>query len=202
MIDIDSLLFNIKIKPEAKPCLPGTLLVAEPFLRDTYFSHSIIWMIDCDPGEKSMGIVLNRMTGYTLQRLIDGVKITQPIPVYCGGPMSCDRLYFIHTLGNLIKGANHVKDNLYIGGDFDDMLSYINSGYPIEGNIRFFVGYSGWDVGQLEAEIGEHVWALADMPDPVEALTISGDAYWHSVVRSLGRDYRGWLYHPQNPHAN
>lgn len=200
MLDFDSLLFNIDIVN--KVARPGAILVAEPFLRDNYFSHSVVVLVDYGVAEKSMGIVLNHPTGYTLQQLVEGVTRADDITVYCGGPMSCDRLYFVHTLGTIIDGARKIGDNLYIGGDFKQMLSYVNSGYPISGHLRFFLGYSGWDAGQLDDELRSKVWAVADLPSATEALTIDDDAYWHSVVRSMGEKFRGWDYHPKNLRAN
>lgn len=200
MLDFDSLLFNIDIS--SKVARPGSLLVAEPFLRDNYFSHSVIWLVDYAIGKSAMGIVLNHPTGYTLQQLLGEITATEPIPVFCGGPMSCDRLYFVHTLGSIIPEARHIGGDLYIGGNFADMIAYVNSGYPTTGHIRFFLGYSGWETGQLDEELHKNVWAVAEIPDSSEALTSGGDPYWHSIVRSMGAPFRGWRYHPQNLHAN
>lgn len=62
---------------------------------------------------------------------------TDAIPAYCGGPMSCDRLYFMHTLGCLIPDSREIIPGLYIGGDFDTVLSIVNDGYAVDGHIRF-----------------------------------------------------------------
>ncbi|WP_301754121.1 YqgE/AlgH family protein, partial [uncultured Muribaculum sp.] len=71
-------------------------------MKEKYFNHAVICLIDYEIGETSMGIVMNKMTNYTLSDLISTVTRKEPIPIYCGGPMSCDRLYFIHTLGDII----------------------------------------------------------------------------------------------------
>ncbi len=202
MINFDSILFNIDINRSIMPG-PGSLLVAEPFLREEYFHHAVIQLIEYVPGGKAMGVVMNRKTGHMLQSLIDGVNVETPIPVYCGGPLSCDRLFFVHTLGDLIPECQPLGDSgLYISGDFHVMLDYINSGYPVDGYIRFFVGYSGWSVGQLDEELSNKVWAVTDVKSPMAALTLSEDRYWHQVVKLLGPAYRGWQYHPRNVHAN
>ncbi|MCM1110885.1 MAG: YqgE/AlgH family protein [Clostridium sp.] len=202
MLDFDSLLFNIDIK--AKIARPGSLLIAEPFLRESCFNHSVIQLVDYGVGRGAMGVVMNQPTGYTLQKLIGSVTRPRPIPVYCGGPMSCDRLFFIHSLSQFIDGSSPISDNLSIGGDFSQMVEYINAGYPLDGLIRFFVGYSGWDDGQLDQELRDHVWAVADPGDaPASKLmTLEGDAMWHELVRALGPDYRGWRFYPKNISAN
>ncbi len=200
MTTLESTLFNIAINKREPQT--GTLLIAEPFLREKYFNHAVICLIDYEKGKGSMGIVLNRATNYTLNNILDCVTAKQEIPVFCGGPMSCDRLYFLHTLDGIIPNSREIKQGLYIGGNFETMLDYINSGYPIEGKIRFFIGYSGWDTGQLDEELQKNVWAVTDIQDNSALLTGEENQYWHNQVRAMGDDYRGWLFHPPSPTMN
>ncbi len=144
MKDLDQFLNRIDL-PRINPS-SGALLVAEPFLRESYFNHAVIYLVDYGDGESSMGIVMNKTTNYLLSDLLNNVTRREPVPVYCGGPLSGDRLYFIHRLGDIIPGAKHIADGMYIGGDFDCMIDYVNAGYPLEGFVRFCLGYSGWDV--------------------------------------------------------
>ena len=197
--EFNRLLFNIDM-PQ-KPLALGAMLVAEPFMRDEHFCHSVICIVDYQPGQSSMGVVLNHPTPFTLDQLLENV-VRENIQVFNGGPMSPDRLYFIHTLGDIIPDARQIDDDLWIGGDFDIMTEYVNSGYPIEGKIRFFVGYSGWGPHQLEDEISNHVWAVVNHTLPLVMLSGSGDSYWHTTVRHLGPTFRGWSFHPQNVHSN
>lgn len=201
-MDYKSLLFNINIQSGNEPA-PGALLVSEPFLREEYFSHSVIALIEHEPKGGAMGVVLNNTTDYTLQELVKGVECKEPVPVYCGGPLGSDRLFFMHTLGDIIQGTQSLGNGLWIGGEFEPMLSIVNDGYELEGNIRFFLGYSGWSDGQLEDELARNVWAVSPLTStPHDMLRGDGDAYWHRAVRALGPDFRGWLYHPQNPMVN
>lgn len=152
MIDFDNTIFNIDI-PGGKPDI-GALLISEPFLREDYFHHSVICIADYAPDSTAMGIVLNRLTGYTLQNIIEAVR------------------------------------------------EYVNLGYPLEGYLRFFLGYSGWSRLQLDEEISNRVWAVTESTDYSSMLTGSEDPYWHRYVRMLGKRFRGWRFHPRNPHAN
>ncbi len=181
---------------------PGAVLIAEPFLRDEYFSHAVICLVDYATDKSSMGIVLNRQTAYTLQGLVNSVTREDPVPIFCGGPMSCDRLYFLHTLGDILPGSKEISEGLYIGGDFDTVTDYVNSGYPVDDRLRFFIGYSGWSERQLDSELKENVWAVAEIPPYYPILSGAEDAYWHRWVKLLGSDFRGWRYHPMNPHVN
>lgn len=195
-------LFDINV--EHRSLSDGAMLVAEPFLREGYFNHAVITLIDYQPGEGSMGVVMNnRLPSTSLQEILPDIKREDKVPVYCGGPVNSDRLFFMHTLGHIFPDSGEVSPGLYVGGDFDAVVDYVNSGYQLEGHLRFFIGYSGWDAGQLEGECRENVWAVTpNLLSPSETLTGGEDAYWHKVVRLMGTPYRHWLLHPKNPSLN
>ena len=86
MPDLDSSIFKINL-PTGKPAV-GSLLVAEPFLREEYFNHGIISLVEYERGKSAMGLVLNKATGYTLGEAIEGVQDEIDIPISCGGPLS------------------------------------------------------------------------------------------------------------------
>lgn len=200
MSDFEKSLFRIDLP--TPPPKPGVLLVAEPFLREEHFNHAVITLIEYNRDDTAMGLVLNKPTGYTLGEAVRGIHDEVTIPIFCGGPLSCDRLFYIHSLPRDIPGGEPLGPDLYIGGDFDSLKRYVNMGLPTEGLIRFFVGYSGWDRNQLDEEIEAHVWAVAPRPANAEILREDADSFWHRTVRSMGAQYRNWLYHPLDPHLN
>ena len=126
------------------------------------------------------------LTGHTLDSYLDGVSSESRVPVYCGGPLGSDRMVFMHTLGDdVFAGAKQFAPGLWLGGDFDAAIDYVNSGYPLDGLIRFFIGYSGWTAEQLKSELHANSWAVADCPsDKTMLLSLSDDAYWHNRRRS------------------
>lgn len=200
MIDLDNTLFNINV--ENKLPQIGSFLVAEPFLREQYFNHAIILLADYFPGKSAMGIVMNKPTGYMLNELLTSVNFKDDIRVFCGGPLSSDRLFYIHRMPDLISNSTPLGNGLWIGGDFDDICSYIEQGMPCTDNIRFFIGYSGWDAGQLDSELKQKVWASTDIPEDFQALSGEEDHYWHHVVKKMGQNYHGWRFQPMNPQDN
>lgn len=203
MKDLDTSFFNprtIKL-----PVRSGHLLVAQPFLDEVWFSRAVISVIDYDKEVGATGVVLNNNMNYTLAEVLDGVNDRgREVPVFCGGPLCQDRLYFIHTLGpEIIPGTRHYAPGLYIGGDFDHAVSYINTGYPADGMIRFFIGYTGWSGGQLEKEIESNTWAVVPGGyDPSDILTSQGAPFWHRTVRAMGPSYRSWQFIPADIRAN
>lgn len=197
--DICSALFAQPSGAELSRPAGGKILIAEPFLDENIFSHSVVSLLDYEPAGGAMGVVLNHKAHTTLGEVLEDTFLTRDVPVYCGGPLARDLIFFLHTLGrDIIPDARPYIPGMYVGGDFDAIIEYINSGYGTEGAVRFFIGYSSWDEAQLESEIASGTWALADAPaDASSLLTGHGDAMWHRAVRSLGKEYRSWRLVPR-----
>lgn len=198
--DLRSTLFNINLSTEAPES--GSLLVAEPFLKESCFNHAVILLIDHAEGYSSMGLTLNKSTNYVLGDIVDEVDKNLPIPIFCGGPVGDDRMFYLHTLGSLFNDSIEVSPGLFIGGNYDQVLEYVNAGYPTDGLLRFYVGYTGWEPGQLNEEIDKNVWAVARPGNAQRLLTGNEDSFWHRTVRSMGQRFRGWQFHPMDPSAN
>lgn len=202
MKDITTTLFRVPAASARPMC--GSLLVAQPFLAERYFKHGVVSVIDYVAAEGATGVVMNNPTEYMLPDLLEGISPQVSIPVYCGGPSGQDRIFFIHNLGSeLIPGAREFSPGLFVGGAFDAIIDYVNQGYPCEGVVRFFIGYSSWCEGQLEREIAKDTWAV--IPGGFEAediLTGNSDSYWHRAVRALGSSYRSWQLIPRNADCN
>ena len=177
----------------------GNILIAEPFLAGSYFNRSIIILVQCsDKG--AVGFILNKKVDYPVEDLfVDFPDFDSEIHI--GGPVGTDSIYFIHTLGETIPETIHIKDGLYWGGDFDTLKALIKLGVVGPTEVRFFLGYSGWDAGQLEEEINENSWLVADMSQN-DLMTVDEREMWVESVRSLGGKYSMWENYPENPSLN
>lgn len=140
---------------ESNKVLPqqGSILISSPFMNDYHFTRAVVLLIEHND-EGSMGIIMNKDFRYhiLLNDLIPELEFAQRVPVYKGGPVSRETIFFLHTLKDL-EGALPLGNGLYLNGDFNAVQQYILDGKPIEGVIRFFAGYAGWDHGQLAKEI-------------------------------------------------
>ena len=72
MTNIDSLLFKIEMNHRTP--FAGALLVSEPFLREDYFCHAVICIVEYEVGSSTMGIVLNKATDLTLNSLVPQIN--------------------------------------------------------------------------------------------------------------------------------
>lgn len=185
---------NDKLNPHK-----GEAIVADPFLHGKYFGRSVILLTDIsDTGVN--GLVLNKPLTHEVGDFIPELKDYE-FPVFLGGPVETSKLYFIHTLGNLIPQSHHVKANLYWGGDFETLLTLIRQNQVKFHQVRFFVGYSSWAPGQLEFELEEGSWVIADLSSG-EMMNTINPKFWEEVMRNLGGKFKVWSNFPDNPSMN
>ena len=149
-----------------------------------------------------MGLIINKPSGLTLNEAIDGLLTDEDIPLYLGGPVNTELLFYIHTLGDIITDAKPIGNGLFVGGSYDAMKAYINSGAPVNGNVKFMLGYSGWAASQLSAEIGMHDWAVSYDVDSALVLSNNSDDIWQQLVTRLGERYKMWKNWPSDLSMN
>ena len=177
---------------------PGALLVAEPPLADPNFRRTIILLCE-HTTDGSFGLVLNRPTELSLSQ-----AALDPLPfdadLWFGGPVQPDTLHYLHPYGDL-DGALPVHDDVFWGGSFDELQAGVAQGWLQAERFRFFVGYSGWGSGQLDAEVDEGSWIVLD--GSADLVFSSGDdALWRKTLRRLGGEYALLSTFPDNPRMN
>lgn len=187
------------IRPEDKVPEKGKLLISEPFLPDTFFNRSLIYLTEHNE-KGSVGFIINKSINIKVTDALEGFpgwneKLTM------GGPVAPDTLHYLHTMGDLVPGSMWVSDNIYWGGDIENIKELISSGKAGAGDIRFFLGYSGWGEGQLEKELKENSWVIADVA-PEIVMKYRKEDSWKMVLRSLKLRYRLWADFPDSPEMN
>lgn len=192
-LDIFKIVHN-DMKPQK-----GRVLISEPFLQGYYFSRSIVLITEHNK-EGSMGVVLNKQLDVTAGDLIKDFPL-EDVTLWCGGPVSPDRLYYIHSFGNMISGSIHIKGNLYFGGDFSSILELLHQSPELIKRISFYVGYAGWAPGQLVDEIDDNAWLVAELPED-EIMGSTSEGAWKRVVSSMGKRYKNWMNYPRDPIMN
>ena len=187
------------ILPEDKIPEKGKILISEPFLPDTFFNRSIVFLTDHSE-EGSVGFILNKKLELKVNEAIEGMDDWDE-PLNMGGPVAPDTLHYLHTLGNKVPKSIHVCENIYWGGDIDTIRTLISFHKVDMSQIRFFLGYSGWSAGQLEKELKEDSWVIAKIrPDII--MDNSGIDTWKKVLKSLNNKYRIWADFPESPEMN
>lgn len=177
----------------------GRVLIAEPFLPGSYFNRSVVLLVSHNE-KGAVGFILNKKIDFPLNEIMnDFPEFRSDISI--GGPVNTDTVYFIHTLGEELPGSIYICDNLYWGGDFEELKRRINMGLVSQDQVRFFLGYSGWDKGQLEEELNENSWLVSDI-NIRNVMNPSQKYMWVEAVRNVGGRYSLWEHFPENPSLN
>jgi putative transcriptional regulator len=187
------------ILPEDKIPEKGKILISEPFLPDTFFNRSIVYLTDHTP-QGSVGFILNKKIDLKISSAITGFEGWDE-DLNVGGPVAPDTLHYLHSLGDLIPKSVLIKDNISWGGDIDIIRRLIKTSKIKKSQIRFFLGYSGWSAGQLERELKENSWVIAKVKSEI-IMNNRGDDTWKRVLRSLKNKYRMWADFPDSPEMN
>ena len=179
----------------------GNILISEPFLQDAYFQRAVVLLVEHNING-SMGFVLNKKTNLLINDFFSDLENLSDIPIYLGGPVSPNRLFFIHTLDEkIIPDSIKIADGLYFDGDFDMLKQYIIDGNPIKEKIKFFLGYSGWTKGQLGYEIKGNSWMVSHSPN-TNIMLADDESFWRHSMEVLGKKYKAWVNFPKDPLMN
>jgi len=177
----------------------GSMLLSEPFASDRYFSRSAVLLTEHN-AEGSVGFVLNKPLGKTLHD-VASVGRHLNMPVYLGGPVSRDRLFYLHTLGAILPDSILIKDGVYWGGDYDFLIDMLNSGTAKPEQVRFFAGYAGWMPKQLDGELKNNFWIVTN-PKSISKLLKPDDTLWEKTTKRIGDKYEFWANVPVDPNLN
>ncbi|RFS26614.1 YqgE/AlgH family protein [Chitinophaga silvatica] len=140
--------------------IAGSFIESSSLLNDTYFEDAKLIITESND-KGAMGFIVNRRFPRAINELVE-FSYCKPFPIFEGGPVDQEHLFFIHQRPDLIKGGDLIEGNLYLGGDFKTALQYINDNSIGENDIKIFIGYCGWDYSELEAEIEEGSWIVSD----------------------------------------
>lgn len=177
----------------------GKLLISEPFLLDSYFKRSVVLLSEHDD-KGSLGFILNKPTGVMLNEAVEDFPPFEA-PLYFGGPVETDTLFYIHTLGHQLEDAKEIVPGIFWGGDYDQLKLLIDTGQVKPYQIRFYAGYSGWEAHQLDSELQEKSWLITEGNMRFTFFDAPGNL-WSQVLRSMGTEYAILANFPEDPSLN
>jgi len=191
--------YNIKSLNKLAP-KKGRLLLAEPFMDDPYFKRSVVLLTEHNK-DGAFGFILNKPLELTLNETMPDFPVFDA-PIYMGGPVQADSLFYIHTQGNFIEGSLEIGNGLYWSGNFNQLKQLITDQQIFPHEIKFFVGYSGWDFDQLNKEIEkEESWLITDLTsESVNELNDVG--LWQNTLQKMGKKHSLLSNFPEDPNLN
>lgn len=178
----------------------GDVLISEPFTNDPHFIRSVILMIDHNNKDGSLGIIFNKRLPLSINDLIKDFPEFKA-DVYLGGPVEPNRIFFIHTVGELIPDSYLINNGMFCSSNINALKALIKMNLIKPHEVRFYLGYAGWDIGQLRTELKANAWIVGRFTSK-ELLSTNPKNMWNSLVKKMGDRYSIWDKYPVNPSYN
>ncbi|MFY0599053.1 MAG: YqgE/AlgH family protein [Cyclobacteriaceae bacterium] len=177
----------------------GDLLISEPYLPDPNFERTVIYLCEHDENG-SFGFVLNRKSENSLEDLI-GVSGFDS-EVYVGGPVQQDTLHFLHNSNLKLEVNKEISDGIHWGIDFEGLISGIENKLIDPKDVKFFVGYSGWSVDQLNDEVKAKSWIVCKNVSQEMVFDTNASDLWKKILKTMGGKFRVISNYPEDPRLN
>jgi putative transcriptional regulator len=178
----------------------GQLLLSEPFMMDENFRRTVVLVCEHDEVNGTVGLIINKPINLKLKDIVEDFP-TFKGKVFLGGPVGTDTLQFLHCLGDELEGSVKLNEHLYWGGNFEQMKLLIQNGKITPGEIRFYLGYSGWGVGQLNQEMKDNSWIISKANYKYIFQT-PNEVIWKEIMKDMGGVYNTMAGYPENPTLN
>lgn len=188
----------------------GRLLVATPVIGDPNFDRTVVFVLD-HTEDGALGIVVNRPTDVPLSDSLPNWDplVADPPVVFVGGPVEQSAAIGLGRPGPGSAPAEGddapwspvatVADTVGPLATVDLTAGHL-AALGLEA-LRVYVGYAGWGPGQLDGELDQEAWVVADaLPGDLWSRTPEG--LWGDVLRRQ-RGETAWLaLYPRDPSGN
>jgi putative transcriptional regulator len=164
----------------------GDLLVSQPFMIDGNFRRSVVYLAEYNK-EGALGFILNRPLDYKVEDLMVDFPDYKDF-AYFGGPVATNTIHYIHRVGSILDESVEISNGIYWGGNFEKLKSLISNNLITDKDIKFYVGYSGWSAGQLEDELVNGSWIIAQI-DSNYIFKFKNIDLWKKVLEHKGDNY-------------
>lgn len=160
----------------------GKFLVANRKLADPNFAESVVLIVRYN-AQGAMGMIVNRKTKIPLARIFGDVKgvADQSDTLFFGGPVESRSVIALVRAETKPAEATHVFADIYLVTR-KTQLDKAVAARPDPRRFRAFMGYSGWQAGQLEAEMAAGGWHVFP-GSPATVFDPAPTAIWNRLIR-------------------
>lgn len=164
----------------------ASLLLSMPQLQDPNFARTVVLLCDYNP-DGAFGLVINRPTDVAATNM---VRLDPPVvggndmPLWIGGPVEPQRGWVLVADEPRVE-CKCIRDGLYLSTS-PVLLREVLEASPAP-RARVLAGYAGWGPGQLDDELAQSAWLMADI-DLDLVFDLPPAAMWETAIRRLGAD--------------
>ncbi|MFN7015390.1 MAG: YqgE/AlgH family protein [Bacteroidia bacterium] len=175
-------------------------MISQPFINDGYFKRSVVLLVEHNE-HGTMGFVMNKRMNLRIKDVLPQMDDIHH-PLFKGGPVADNQLFFIHRFAIEINSAMPIGNTgWYWGGDFNDVVALLKKRKAGFNDIHFFIGYSGWEAGQLENELKEKAWFVADA-NFKSLMHEKFEEIWGNELKRMGSNFSILANFPEDPSIN
>lgn len=177
----------------------GQLLLSSPQLDDDNFLRSVVLIVENNL-QGTIGFVLNQPLNVSIQEVSNKITAIEN-HIYKGGPCELNTLHFIHRAGKQKEDSIEITKGVYWGGNHLQLIEKINKRLIPATDVKFFIGYSGWGLSQLNEEFELNSWikANAHMEDVFDT---KPELLWQKILKNKGTKYAILSNSPLDPSWN
>lgn len=166
----------------------GKILISSPAMSHDIFGRSVVLMLGHD-SDSAMGVILNRTTNsVNVEDLCKEFKIENTFdmphkPIHFGGPVSMNSGIVLHPTHYHHKRSVPINHLCNATSCFDILQDFQKGSGPKDS--MFILGYAGWESGQLEEELKENDWIVADASEDM-IFGAKKETLWEEAIRKAG----------------
>ena len=174
----------------------GALLISHPQMLDPNFRRTVVLLSAHSKEDGALGVILNRPTNKVLGEIEDKFAFGSlaRVPIYLGGPVAANRILLVTRTWS----SEDSSFKLFFGIDPNRASDLMENPHA---TVRAFQGYSGWSGGQLEVELQQDSWIVAQVKSQL-VIGLDGDPLWKEFVADLGPKYTLEALSPEDPSFN
>lgn len=174
----------------ALPLRSGVLLVATEAMPDPRFRQTVILLVEQNRSG-SLGIMVNRRTGTRLGELVPEFGAIDPLHrrIYLGGPLAGSGLVFMTRDRNTAGSAADVGVPVVAGVTLShqpELLEQRLRAAADDVSLRVYIGYCGWEPGQLQAEVSDGYWYVTSA-DAETVFAAAPEGLWARLIAGLNQ---------------
>jgi len=164
------------------------LLVAMPQVRDPSFHRSVVLLVHHED-EGSFGFIVNRATEHRIHEILKGLDVgwrgDGEMVAHFGGPVQQHLGTVLFAPGAVeTEAATEVLPGIALTQHIGDLARLAET--PPD-RFRLFLGYAGWESGQLMQEILRNDWLTAPVHTDL-VFAADPEQAWADTLRSVGVD--------------
>ncbi len=174
--------------------LTGKFLVAAPNMKDPAFEHTVVFIAGHGAEQGSIGMVVNRTAGVSLQEVYRQLGIEDPIGdnleqtmIGWGGPVQTTHGYILHSpdAGQKWEVTIYKGKRIAVTVSPDIVFACARGEGPQD--FEIVLGCAAWVPGQLEEELDKQAWLVAPA-DPRVIFSLPVEDRYDAAMALVGLD--------------